>query len=115
MKLQYPDEFLVSVSGHYGIMVHGGSPIIRSLTFKSNKRTFGPFGFEQGTPFCFQLEGHQIVGFKGRSGWYLDQIGFHVSQAPPKNLLRRVNKTFKRLASIAPKITPPGDGEKQRP
>lgn len=93
-------------------MVYGGNPIIRSLTFKTNKRTFGPFGLEVGTPFGFQLEGHHIIGFKGRSDWYLDAIGFHISRVPSKSLLQRVNKTLKRLTSIAPKTT---DGKKQSP
>ncbi|KAK4756485.1 hypothetical protein SAY87_006612 [Trapa incisa] len=101
VKLQYPDEYLVSVSGNYCTMVKGGTPVIRSLTFKTNKKTYGPFGMELGTPFCFQLEGHHIVGFKGRSGWYLDAISFHISRVPSNNLLRRLNKTFKRLTSIA--------------
>ncbi|PKI62310.1 hypothetical protein CRG98_017311 [Punica granatum] len=105
VKLQYPDEFLVYISGHYCPMVHGGSPIIRSLTLKSNKRTFGPYGFEEGTPFTFPIEGGRIVGFKGRSGWYLDAIGFHISRVPSTKLLQRVSKTFKRLTSIAPNTT----------
>ena len=71
IKLQYPLEFLVTVSGHYCPVVHGGSPVIRSLTFRSNKRTFGPFGIEVGTPFTFSMDGGLIVGFNGRSGWYL--------------------------------------------
>ncbi|KAF8025671.1 hypothetical protein BT93_F2493 [Corymbia citriodora subsp. variegata] len=98
IKLQFPDEYLVSVSGYYCPVVHGGSPVIRSLTFKSNKRTFGPFGMEHGTPFSFPLEGGRIVGFKGRSGWYLDSIGFHLSRAQPTKLLQRVNKTLRSLA-----------------
>nr|CAJ38387.1 jacalin-domain protein [Plantago major] len=79
IKLQFPDEVLTSVSGHCCPVVHGGSPVIRSLTFKSNKRTFGPFGVEEGSPFSFPMEGGQIVGFKGRNGWFVDAIGFHIS------------------------------------
>lgn len=62
-------------------MVRGGTPVIRSLTFKSNKRTLGPFGMEIGTPFSSPLDDGRIVGFKGRSGHHLDAIGFHVSLA----------------------------------
>ncbi|XP_030457536.2 jacalin-related lectin 19 [Syzygium oleosum] len=110
IKLQFPDEYLVSVSGYYCPVVHGGSPVIRSLTFKSNKRTFGPFGMEHGTPFSFPLDGGRIVGFKGRSGWYLDSIGFHVSRAQPPKLLQRVRKTFRRLATVSKMTSEDGEG-----
>ncbi|KAJ0537101.1 putative jacalin-like lectin domain-containing protein [Helianthus annuus] len=81
------DEILVSVSGHYCPVVYGGSPVIRSLTFKSNKRTFGPFGVEEGTPFNFFTNGGHIVGFNGRSGWFLDSLGFRLS-SPKQNLFQ---------------------------
>ncbi|KAL0429885.1 UNVERIFIED_CONTAM: Jacalin-related lectin 19 [Sesamum radiatum] len=81
IKLQFPEEFLTTVTGHCSPVVYGGSPVIRSLTFKSNRRTFGPFGVEEGVPFSFPMEGGQIVGFKGRAGWYLDAIGFHITRA----------------------------------
>ncbi|XP_048130001.1 jacalin-related lectin 19 isoform X2 [Rhodamnia argentea] len=116
IKLQFPDEYLVSVSGYYCPVVHGGSPVIRSLAFKSNKRSFGPFGMEHGTPFFFPVDGGRIVGFKGRSGWYLDSIGFHVSQAQPAKLLQRVHKTFRRLAStaVSKPLSTSKDGEHRR-
>lgn len=98
IKLQYPEEFLTSVSGHYCPVVHGGSPVIRSLTLKSNRRTFGPFGVEEGTPFSFSVNEDQIIGFKGRSGWYLDSIGLRLSR-PKKGLLVRVQQTLKRLTT----------------
>ncbi|PRQ51235.1 putative jacalin-like lectin domain-containing protein [Rosa chinensis] len=103
IKLQYPDEFLVSVSGHYCPVVYGGSPVIRSLKFESNRRTFGTFGVEEGTPFTFTVDGGKIVGLKGRGGWYLDAIGFHVCHAPKGKLFRRVQKSFRRLASTVSK------------
>ncbi|GER45020.1 F-box family protein [Striga asiatica] len=33
MKLQFPDEFLMTVTGHYCSVVRGGSPVIQSITF----------------------------------------------------------------------------------
>ncbi|XP_050379792.1 LOW QUALITY PROTEIN: jacalin-related lectin 19-like [Argentina anserina] len=99
IKLQYPNEFLVNVRGHYCPVVFGGSPVIRSLKFESNRRTFGPFGVEEGTPFTFTVDGGKIVGLKGRGGWYLDAIGFHVYHAPKIQLFRRVEKSFRRLTS----------------
>ncbi|KAK9282054.1 hypothetical protein L1049_004966 [Liquidambar formosana] len=103
IKLQYPEEFVVSVSGHYCPVVHGGTPVIRSLTFKSNQRTFGPFGVEEGTPFSFPMEGGVIVGFNGRSGWYLDAIGFRLSRVQTTPLFQRVQKKLQKLASTASK------------
>ncbi|KAG8388373.1 hypothetical protein BUALT_Bualt02G0119200 [Buddleja alternifolia] len=76
IKLQSPEEFLTTVSGHYSPM-RSGNPLVRSLTFKTNWRTFGPFGVEEGTPFS--LEGGRIVGLKGSSGRLLDAIGFYIA------------------------------------
>ncbi|KAJ0537076.1 putative jacalin-like lectin domain-containing protein [Helianthus annuus] len=89
IKLHFPEETLVSVSGHYCPVVYGGSPVIRSLTLKSNKRTFGPFGVEEGTPFNFSTNGDRIVGFHGRSGWFLDSLGFCLS-TPKPSLFQRI-------------------------
>ncbi|KAD4889342.1 hypothetical protein E3N88_21415 [Mikania micrantha] len=83
IKLQFPDEILISVNGHYCPVVYGGSSVIRSLTFKTNKRTLGPFGVEEGTPFNFMTNGGHIVGFVGRSGWFLDSLGFCLSSCKP--------------------------------
>jgi len=91
------------VSGHYYPVVRGGTPVIRSLTFKSNQRTFGPYGVEEGTPFTFSIDGGQVVGFKGRGDWYLDSIAFTLSSAPSKSLLQKVQRGLYRLTSIAPK------------
>ncbi|KAI3727295.1 hypothetical protein L1987_67108 [Smallanthus sonchifolius] len=105
IKLQFPDEILISVSGHYCPVVYGGSPVIRSLTFKSNKRTFGPFGVEEGTPFNFLTNGGQIVGIIGRSGWFLDSLGFCLS-SPKPSLFHRFQMMFKGPNPVAIK-----DGE----
>ncbi|XP_020223990.1 jacalin-related lectin 19 [Cajanus cajan] len=103
IKLQFPDEFLTSVSGHYCPVVGGGSPVIRSLTLKSNRRTFGPYGVEEGTPFSFSIDGGYVVGFKGRSDWYLDAIAFTLCSPRSKSLFQKVQKGLYRLASTAPK------------
>lgn len=90
VKLDYPDEYLVSVSGHYGNVVDCGPILIRSLTFESNKRKYGPFGIQQGTHFSFPLTGGKVVGFHGRCSWYLDSIGVYLmpllQRNPSKNL-----------------------------
>ncbi|KAL2937359.1 Jacalin-related lectin 19 [Bienertia sinuspersici] len=101
IKLTYPEEYLISISGHYSSLVHGMPPVIRSLTFKSNKRTFGPFGVEEGIPFYFPMEGGRIIGFKGRSGWYLDSIGFYLSRVQSKPITKRVQRWLQK--SLEPK------------
>ncbi|KAI3761612.1 hypothetical protein L1987_52033 [Smallanthus sonchifolius] len=100
IKLRFPEEILISVSGHYCPVVYGGGHVIRSLTFKSNKRTFGPFGVEEGTPFNVLANGAHIVGFYGRSGWYLDSLGFCLSTIKP-NLFQRIQMMFKGFNTLA--------------
>ncbi|XP_019198333.1 PREDICTED: jacalin-related lectin 19-like [Ipomoea nil] len=97
VKLQFPEEYLTSISGYYG--PQRGSLVIRSLTFKSNQRTFGPFGLEEGTPFSLPMEGGKIVGFKGRSGWYVDSIGCYIARIQTPNAYQKVQKTLKKLTS----------------
>ncbi|KAJ0709632.1 putative jacalin-like lectin domain-containing protein [Helianthus annuus] len=94
IKLKFPEEILMGVSGNFCPMVYGGFPVIQSLSFKSNRRTFGPFGMEQGTPFKFFTNGGHIVSFYGRSGWVLDSIGFRLSTHKP-SLLRRIQMRIK--------------------
>ncbi|EEE64302.1 hypothetical protein OsJ_19139 [Oryza sativa Japonica Group] len=79
VKLDFPDEILVSVSGYYG-SVCGTPVIIRSLTFQSNRSIYGPFGTEDGTPFSLPVSSGKIIGFHGRSGSYLNSIGFYLKQ-----------------------------------
>ncbi|KAI3989187.1 hypothetical protein MKX01_033223 [Papaver californicum] len=78
--LKYPDEFLTSISGYYGSATSLYGPVfIRSLTFVSNMKTYGPFGANQlGTHFSFSMTNNKIVGFHGYFGWYLDAIGVHM-------------------------------------
>ncbi|XP_039158564.1 mannose/glucose-specific lectin-like [Eucalyptus grandis] len=73
IKLDYPREYLTSFSGHFGSFF--GYTIVRSLTFLSNERTYGPFGEEVGEHFHFPSIGKKIVGFHGRSGVFLDSLG----------------------------------------
>ncbi|KAJ0755587.1 putative jacalin-like lectin domain-containing protein [Helianthus annuus] len=94
--LQFPEEILIGVSGYFCPMVYRGFPVIQSLSFKSNRRTFGPFGMEKGTPFKFVTNGGHIVSFYGRSGWVLDSIEFHVSTHKPI-LFRRIQMMIKKF------------------
>ncbi|XP_062163544.1 jacalin-related lectin 3-like isoform X1 [Alnus glutinosa] len=85
VKLDYPDEFLTSIHGHYGSLNEWGPVFVRSLTFESNMRTYGPFGFEQGTCFSFPMTGGKIVGFHGKCRWYLDAIGVYLKPIEKEN------------------------------
>ncbi|XP_030472553.2 jacalin-related lectin 4-like [Syzygium oleosum] len=75
IKLNYPREYLTSFSGHTGSF--SGVIVVRSLTFQSNERTFGPFGEEVGKYFSFPSTGKKIVGFHGRSRFLVDSLGAH--------------------------------------
>ncbi|KAK7333222.1 hypothetical protein VNO80_29987 [Phaseolus coccineus] len=84
IKLDYPDEFLTSIDGYFGSLTQLGPIFIRSLSFESNRKIYGPFGVEQGTYFSLPMTGGKIVGFLGRYGWHVDAIGVKLksSQQP---------------------------------
>lgn len=95
VTLDFPNEFLTSIHGYYGRTHEWGPVLIRSLTFKSNKKTYGPFGNEEGTSFSIPMSGGKIVGFYGKCGWFLDSIGAHIiplqQQNPSKALVQTQN------------------------
>ncbi|CAM0947039.1 unnamed protein product [Alopecurus aequalis] len=70
------DEYLTAAKGYVGN--YKDMFIVRSLTFVSNRRTYGPYGKEEGEAFEFHDAGGKIVGFHGRSGNYLDALGTYV-------------------------------------
>lgn len=70
-------ELLKEVSGTYGL--YEGWKVIRSIKFVTNKKQYGPFGRQEGTPFSVPVQNNSsIVGFFGRSGKYLDAVGTYV-------------------------------------
>ncbi|MQL70921.1 hypothetical protein Taro_003247 [Colocasia esculenta] len=73
-------EFLTGVSGHYGSVDDSGATVVRSLSFATNRTTYGPFGQEEGTAFAFRFpSGVAFGGFHGRSSaGYLRAIGIFV-------------------------------------
>ncbi|KAI3979870.1 hypothetical protein MKX01_042524 [Papaver californicum] len=80
LKLDFPDEYLKSISGYYG-SINDWSPVfIRSLTIESNRKKYGPFGSQQGTQFSCPATSiaSKIVGFHGHSSWYLTAIGVYL-------------------------------------
>ncbi|XP_024023650.1 galactose-specific lectin [Morus notabilis] len=77
ISLDFPSEYIVEVSGYTDNV--RGYKVVRSLTFKTNKATYGPYGTTSGTPFNLPIQNGLIVGFKGSIGYWLDYIGFHLS------------------------------------
>jgi len=56
--------------------------MITSLTFITNKKTYGPFGIVTDKKFESKIHG-KVVGFFGRSDEFLDQIGL-ITEVSPK-------------------------------
>nr|P18674.2 RecName: Full=Agglutinin alpha chain; AltName: Full=MPA [Maclura pomifera]1JOT_A Chain A, AGGLUTININ [Maclura pomifera]3LLY_A Chain A, Agglutinin alpha chain [Maclura pomifera]3LLZ_A Chain A, Agglutinin alpha chain [Maclura pomifera]3LM1_A Chain A, Agglutinin alpha chain [Maclura pomifera]3LM1_C Chain C, Agglutinin alpha chain [Maclura pomifera]3LM1_E Chain E, Agglutinin alpha chain [Maclura pomifera]3LM1_G Chain G, Agglutinin alpha chain [Maclura pomifera]3LM1_I Chain I, Agglutinin alph len=77
ISLEFPSEYIVEVSGYVGKVE--GYTVIRSLTFKTNKQTYGPYGVTNGTPFSLPIENGLIVGFKGSIGYWLDYFSIYLS------------------------------------
>nr|5AV7_A Chain A, Lectin [Calystegia sepium]5AV7_B Chain B, Lectin [Calystegia sepium]5AV7_C Chain C, Lectin [Calystegia sepium]5AV7_D Chain D, Lectin [Calystegia sepium] len=68
------DEYLTGISGTFGIYLDNN--VLRSITFTTNLKAHGPYGQKVGTPFSSaNVVGNEIVGFLGRSGYYVDAIG----------------------------------------
>lgn len=73
------DESLTEISGTTG-PAYNIDNLVKSLKFVTNKRTYGPYGRDEGTPFRVKVmnNGH-VAGFFGRSGDCLDAIGLYVN------------------------------------
>ncbi|KAK9933283.1 hypothetical protein M0R45_020484 [Rubus argutus] len=85
IKLDYPNEYLTTIYGHDEIPWSDlpWVTLICSISFKSNKRTLGPFGDPIGQFFADDMGGTMIVGFYGRS---LPSYGLHRIWAHRKRL-----------------------------
>ncbi|KAJ0467430.1 putative protein kinase RLK-Pelle-CrRLK1L-1 family [Helianthus annuus] len=70
------DEEIVGIIGSIG--TRDGDTIISSLSFKTNKKTHGPFGRESKSLFSIPLDKASIVGFYGTCGNYINSIGMYV-------------------------------------
>nr|AAA32677.1 jacalin [Artocarpus integer] len=77
ISLDFPSEYIVDVSGYTGKV--SGYVVVRSLTFKTNKKTYGPYGVTSGTPFNLPIENGLVVGFKGSIGYWLDYFSMYLS------------------------------------
>ncbi|RZS13642.1 hypothetical protein BHM03_00045254 [Ensete ventricosum] len=72
-----PFEILTHVTGYFGTTMLMGPTAVKSLMFHTTKRGYRPYGDELGTFFSSSLVDGMIIGFHGRSGWYIDSVGVH--------------------------------------
>ncbi|KAM7505700.1 hypothetical protein LguiB_004604 [Lonicera macranthoides] len=110
--LDYPSEFLVSVSGY--IAEYHSLLVINSLTLRSNKKTYGPFGTQRGDFFKIPpTTGNKIVGFHGSAGYHLDSIGAHFEPPTPhlsrKLMTTTVEPSSKVITTVGPFGSEDGD------
>ncbi|MDQ4087504.1 MAG: hypothetical protein M3177_05790 [Pseudomonadota bacterium] len=69
-----PGEQIVSVEGRSGTFLDSIS--FHTIDWQKVHRVHGPFGGTGGSPFAVQ---RKVYGFFGRSGSFIDQLGFFVS------------------------------------
>lgn len=80
-----------------------GPATIRSLTFHTTKRVYGPYGDEHGTYFTTKLKEGKVIGIHGRKGLFLDALGVHVLEG--KVLVPVVTSPSREIIPRAPSIT----------
>jgi len=80
-----PYEFLTQIEGYYGvthfIMGGVGTPALTGITFRANlEKVHGPYGGGKEPNFThFQTTVGKIVGFFGKTGQIVDQLGVFMS------------------------------------
>ncbi|XAR61762.1 hypothetical protein NMG60_11016272, partial [Bertholletia excelsa] len=76
----YPEEYITAITISYGL--HEGyarTPLISSLTIKTNTAEYGPFGASgSDTTVTIPIEKGSVVGFFGRAGAFIDALGIHL-------------------------------------
>ncbi|KAK9069866.1 hypothetical protein SSX86_010262 [Deinandra increscens subsp. villosa] len=79
VKLDW-DEEINGISGTVDKSrgTYAGYIIISSLSFSTNKTTYGPFGTVRGTPFAVPWDEGSFAGFYGLCGYFLDSIGIYL-------------------------------------
>lgn len=82
ITLSYPDEYLKQVVGT-------NEQFLNSIAFVTNKTTYGPFGNSEGQKFESRADG-VVVGFFGRSGSIIDQLGVLTIEGSADNVLQVV-------------------------
>ncbi|XP_058210211.1 inactive protein RESTRICTED TEV MOVEMENT 1-like [Rhododendron vialii] len=91
VELNYPSELITGISGYCGNRDAVRCQFVTSISFITNKATYGPFGYPaQGdNAFDFQIGRHnKFCGFHGTSNVYLYSIGLYMK---PMTTLCNVN------------------------
>ncbi|URE47547.1 UAA transporter family [Musa troglodytarum] len=77
IAFDFPFEILTHITGYFGMTKLMGPTAVKPLAFHTTKRDYGPYGDKQGTFFSSSLVDGMIIGFHGRSGWYINSVGVH--------------------------------------
>ncbi|CAA7040119.1 unnamed protein product [Microthlaspi erraticum] len=81
------DEYITELTGYYKTVFSGD--VITALTFKTNKKTYGPYGNKTRHFFSVNApSGNQIAGFLGTSGDSLNSIDVHFAPVPPPGSIK---------------------------
>ena len=79
IQFEYPHEFLTCISGYYSFVAGDEwRKVVKSLTFYTNRRRYGPYGEETGTYFTSTKDEGKIIGFHERASSFLYAIGVHI-------------------------------------
>ncbi|KAK1412852.1 hypothetical protein QVD17_34406 [Tagetes erecta] len=71
------DEEIIKISGRFGAFQN--NIVVISLTFVTNKKTYGQYGTDGGTDFSLPVDKGKIIGFYGKCSGFLDSIGVVLS------------------------------------
>ncbi|KAJ0804969.1 putative jacalin-like lectin domain-containing protein [Helianthus annuus] len=84
ISMDFPNEYLMSISGTVGSIVAYDVVVVKSICFKTNLNLYGPYGIDDGTAFSYEVKDEVIVGFHGRADdSYLIAIGVYVIPKSP--------------------------------
>ncbi|NBH31863.1 hypothetical protein D3Z30_13095 [Staphylococcus warneri] len=76
VTVDFVDEAkLIQIEGTFGKTNYDNRVLIKSLSFRSNVKKYGPYGPGGGTAFDLPVEEGKVVGFFGRYGGRLDSFG----------------------------------------
>lgn len=71
------DEEIIKISGRFGSFLN--NTVVISLTFVTNKNTYGQYGTDGGIDFSIPVDKGKIIGFYGKYSNFLDSIGVVLS------------------------------------
>ncbi|XP_064979396.1 agglutinin-like [Musa acuminata AAA Group] len=69
------DESLVGIEVSVDTLLR--FTVVRNLTLRTNKKSYGPFGTNGGN--AFSVDAGNIIGFFGRAGKMIDAIGVYLA------------------------------------